>query len=445
MITLTVNPDAQHAAFNPVLWEVTSDRSGNTAFVGKTPADNGGFCQFTLGTSHGIQTDDVLTLSLFSVLPADDYYVTATTATTITISLAWDASYAGDSGTLTKNNQNLNIKITLQNPVDTVATKYVKEFDSKFSFDISEILQGLVSYDKCTEPASASIQSPSNPDSVVRYRMGLSEHWIDKYGNQYDDSAGNLDIQNIPAGSANNILAYSMALNGSQEFTDYEIATSKDKQFLTKRKEHELRPGEAIEFHAIVDESAITTISYMRKDYVSGVATEVTGTITVNYARVIVDIPYSALTAGTEYFELYMIDDVVAKNRISEIITVTIKNNCLRGARVTWKNRLGGIDSYTFNDHSRQDNFTPETFESENTVNTANTKNKNYIELNGRSMNKDEADWIKELMASRFVWVDFKDGEGEHNAVPEKLKFTWDTRGTVVPKFKLRLDNEINS
>jgi len=426
-VTVTVTPLASHAAFNPVEWTATTDRSGATEYAPLTPADAGGFTKFTQA-AHVYAVGDVITLTEFSVTAMNtDVVITAIGVNDFTTDLVWDASYAV-AGRTTKNNQNLIIQVSVLVGGVVKAIKDVKDF-SGFNFDLSGILQGLVTSDE-VDTAGARVQSPDPSGSSVVYTLSLQDKWTDKFGTNYSDAA----TATTTIGG-DRIQAFNMALN-SETFADYICSAVTPGEFLTNRKIVDIHLDETYQL-AFITELASVRLSFSIQNYDTSVTTG-SFTVTINNNRGIVLID-SALFPITGYQLTITIREDTADNFIvSETIIFNRRTKCLAGPRLEWKNILGGFDAYTFVES--EDKQKAKTQKYQNTTwQTAQATNTQQKKLIGPFLNPASLDWLSEILTSRKITVDGS------NAIIMNESLITDSRNFKKPILTIQTDDKITN
>lgn len=429
-VTITVEPAAMHAAFNPVEWTATSDRSGSTQYTPLTPADSGGFAKFTQA-GHVYAVNDVLTLTGFSVDAMNtDVLVTAKDATTFTTNLVWSSSpsYAV-AGTVTMNNQNLIITVSLFVSSVLKAVKDVKDF-SGFNFDISKILQGLVTYDEI-DTAGADVQSPASSGSSVTYTLSLQDKWTDKFGNNYSDTP----LTKTTIGGAT-IVAFNMALNDSQVIADYIMATGPVQEFLTVNKTIYIHEDETYQLAFITTEANVKlrTESYAT---IGGAPLQVdAGAVAINNNRGMILIDVGLFPTTKVQMDVMLLDG--ASGLISEAITFLRRTKCVDGARLEWKNLLGGFDAYTFVEIEDMQSAKVQNYQ--NTIwQTAQARNTQRTKLIGEFSPPETLDWLSQIITSRKI---SKDGS---NAVITNESLITDSRDYKKPVLTVQTDDKITN
>ncbi len=229
-VTVIDNPSANHPVFNPVEYAATSDRNSTASFTA-TISDNGGFVKFSAG-GMTLKVDDVVTCTGYSdnEVNTDVKVVSVVAGTSFTSNLVWDSFTSGASGTVTVNNRNLFVQVSVLESAVVKAVKDIKPLSGTFLVDIAKILQGLVTYDK-VNTAGITLQSPATAGSAIVYTLTFQDFWTDIFGNSYSDTA--VSVSTI-GGDA--IIGFNMALNGGQLFADYVCSVATPGEFLTVKK-----------------------------------------------------------------------------------------------------------------------------------------------------------------------------------------------------------------
>ena len=147
-ITLTTTPDANVAAFAPVLIAGTSSRNPFlTSGVRDSRAVGGysnasGKVQLSVGSQSWEVGDTVLIEDDANEIYNGRHEIYAVTSTTITLNTSYTA--AGSGGTIYRMNEGLNIKIEIENSSsEVIATRYsnINTSDGSWSLDLSRSLQ----------------------------------------------------------------------------------------------------------------------------------------------------------------------------------------------------------------------------------------------------------------------------------------------------------------
>ena len=129
------------------------------------------------------------------------------------------------------------------------------------------------------------------------------------------------------------------------------------------------------------------------------------------------DIEASTLLSGTKpvfdtasaYYTVQSIDSDT--NPSSELRTFTIKPTCDSPYRVFWLNRLGGIDSFTFEKKHintvevQRDRVNRVGSSSAEGIRTYNVTSTDKIKLVSDWLNNDESIWLEDLITSSEIWI----------------------------------------
>jgi len=435
-VTVTSTPDANHAVFNSVEYAATSDRDGTETYWGVTPVSDAGspaYCKFNIG-GHAYVIDDVLEGTGFAADGLNtDFVVTSVVAgTSFVTNVLWDATYSG-AGKLELVNRNIFVRVTVLESAVTKAIKDVKPLSGVYTADIAKILQGLVTYDK-VDTAGAILQSPATAGSVIAYTLTVQDFWTDIFGNVYSDTA--VAVSTI-GGDA--IYGFNIALNGAQLFADYLCTISTIKEFLTVTKIINIHINETYQLAFITDEKTVY-IDFTRQNIGGGTTIGSLGPYTINNNRgiILIDSTFFPVTSDEITFNINDGAAPGSKAVLSETFTFTRRSNCLNGARVEWKNLLGGFDAYTFPEYEDKQAGKAQSYQNTewNTSQIKNTQTKKVI---GKFSDPDTLDWLSELLTSREVTID-----GD-NAIILNNSLVTDSRNWKKPILTLRTDDKITN
>lgn len=169
------------------------------------------------------------------------------------------------------------------------------------------------------------------------------------------------------------------------------------------------------------------------------------------------------ITSSVTYYTIQIFK--TGGTAMSEAITFTIKEPCrYTQYRVHFLNELGGFDAYNFQARSQQSSTT--TRKSYNRAKdyfdgTGNIvydhqrngnqdyyiKNRDKIKLRSDYLTEAEEDWLKELINSPMVFLEFTDAQGNQNFKPIKVvSNNWvDSEKSIDKLFKLELDVELSN
>jgi len=110
----------------------------------------------------------------------------------------------------------------------------------------------------------------------------------------------------------------------------------------------------------------------------------------------------------------------------------------LNGARVEWKNLLGGFDAYTFPEYENKQAVKAQSYQ--NTEwNTAQVKNTQTKKVIGKFSDPDTLDWLSEILTSRKITID------TDNAIILNNNLIPDSRNWKKPILTLRTDDKITN
>ena len=431
-VTVIDNPSANHPVFNPVEYEVTSDRNSTASFTA-TISDNGGFVKFSAG-GMTLKVDDVVTCTGYSdnEVNTDVKVVSVVAGTSFTSNLVWDSFTSGASGTVTVNNRNLFVQVSVLESAVVKAVKDIKPLSGTFLVDIAKILQGLVTYDK-VNTAGITLQSPATAGSAIVYTLTFQDIWTDIFGNSYSDTA-----VAVPTIGGDAIIGFNMALNGAQLFADYVCSVATPGEFLTVKKDPNNHVDEVCQL-AFITEDATVKIKYTLRNYNGSTTGPITSAaLTINNNRGIILIDGALFPVTAETMEIRVVEDSVDEFIMSETLTVSQRLKCLNGARVEWKNLLGGFDTYTFPEYENKQVNKVQSYQN-TTWNTAQIKNTQTKKVIGEFSSPNRLDWLSELLTSREITID-----GD-NAIILNNNLITDSRNWKKPILTLRIDDKITN
>lgn len=174
-VTITVEPTTEHKpAFNDILFTVTSDRDGVDSYTIVGVADNGGNVELIFpNDSFLLYAGDVVLLSTFTKITNDYYNVLSVDipGESITIDLAWDTLFTGDTGVITLSNREFKIKASIYE-TSTSGTKiadiYINGVGS-YSLTPNEVLKTILSYN--FQLPTATVAADDNSTTLFQIRF----------------------------------------------------------------------------------------------------------------------------------------------------------------------------------------------------------------------------------------------------------------------------------
>lgn len=237
------------------------------------------------------------------------------------------------------------------NNLDLLGTKHQSEIivgaTSLFRFNLSNFLQTVVSYDVAPLGSGSDIISP-NDNSEKEYIVTFLE--------QYDDVAGlTKDQDSLDNDTGKQVFNTTLQHEDTQDMVRF-IADSASKEFLTNQPNGlfyqtsaRLRRDEEVHLHFITTESAVT-FRLIEYDQVVGGSPTITNSAskTITGGRGIFTIDASTLLASTKRIDVRLRNnaDTLFITQVQRFI-IDERSLC-NGVRLTWLNRLGGEDSFTF-------------------------------------------------------------------------------------------------
>jgi len=345
-LTIGTTPDTINAAYNPVLFILTSNRDDNAAKANSALADNGsGYCRFTFATPHTLFVGDVVTGSSYSNSALNvDMTITAKTSTTIDVSLAYVAGYSGLTGTITRLNANFQVKAEITVGSTLVATVSKKGVTissvESYRYDISRFIADQLSCDIEDIGSAASIVSDSTPNGIKDFEVTFTE--------QFDDIDGILtDGDDITSSTYYGVNA-ALQPNVDQDLDDYILGDSAKKFLSHMPTTQQIDVDEEIQF-TFLSNAAEQRLAYQTYN-LAGVADSVvySGKVTINDKKGIAIINSTHFGATKSRIDVWIVHDTTTVAH-SETIRLNIKNQPRDlNTRLVFLNSLGGFDWFTF-------------------------------------------------------------------------------------------------
>ncbi len=180
-ITQTVLAPKFAAVFRniPINLEVTSDQFGSQSFAVTAVANNGGKCEYTVGT-HQVISGGVITGSAFSEATYNSRQnVTAVTATTVRT----DLDFVSDvTGTITRTNDEFQIRAEIKKGSTIIGEKVAFAITGDvFRVNVANILSAELNFDNFAVGGSDVIIDPT-PGSLILYTVKFIEEFNDAAG-----------------------------------------------------------------------------------------------------------------------------------------------------------------------------------------------------------------------------------------------------------------------
>lgn len=438
-VNISSTPYSLNASRRPIYFNVTSDRYTNFAFTGITVDNNGGFCRFTLGSSHGILAGDVLTPTLFSDSINVRQTVTGVTGTTVTTDLAWPTP-ADTSGTVTRTNDNFRIKCEITVSSVIVGTLYKQYKSTGFQFDISGIIDSLLTYDLPVFTGGAIYTTKSN--SILSFTCTFTE--------VYDTAAGVSQLKDTATSSAYKAIKASREHIEEQRLPNAGFdADGPTKLFLTNAPRGEKTPlyvgfGYHLSFWTSLSE---TFTPYYAVDGGTPVAGSA-GVIVNGYGQIYIQPSY--FTSANSYLEAWIVGDKTGQ--ITEKFKFDIQNICVPEDYLWlhWRNRLGAWDSFLFPYSYAVDQETemaeikkplPLSGFSTHTRGKENyyANPTQYIEAESRYLYKDVAKWLFELQSSKQIFK--RVGSNMIALINPEIEIKAESSNDGLIKLGIRLEN----
>ena len=326
----------------------------------------------------------------------------------------------------------------------TIATKFSKYAPSASvaSFDISEILSNeILNNSDGTDImtiGSSGLYSPILQNSALNYTLTFTE-WYDVAGILTADAT--LSVTTI---SSNAIYAYNMALQDnvfSPESFDQYILDGPTKKFLTNGTLRN-RVGESTQV-AFLTAEATVKLKYVQYNVVGGSVTTTTFATTINNNRGIVVIGSTLFplpTTGTRIDRVTIQILNSADVAISEEKTIYRDIiSCNNTMRLEFKNRLGGMDSYTFRKATSDINTRQELINVSDIWKALTVSGERTITLEGQEEDNDTLTWLGEMHTSKVVYL--TDNTTRLRVAIVSSGDTLSAREPNKPKVKIRLSD----
>ena len=400
-ITITSTPaQANHAAFNPVEYSVTTTRWDTEAAKSVSSiANSGGKVKATTSTAHSLEGNDIVVITGFTGLTQLFSRITVVDADEVILQDIPYVAYTLSGATITKYINNLYIKAQVKVGGVVIAAKYNKapSILGVFTFDFSGVLGDYINMsnagvDSSDTTVQAIVSGATN--ASVQYTITFSEYYDEAFGVSY---LGSTASQTVIGGAV--MVAHNFAVQSGGTFTDYILGTA-SKKLLTNLKTRYLRPGEKHTFQFITTESNVR-LRIVR--YVGGTGTAtIGGNVAISNNRGTVTIDSAVFTTGVTMAEVTILN--TSNTAISETLTYYPDSSSVRTtSRVQFKNLLGGCDSLYFNDNIQNLEAQSSAIRTTGSWNTYFVDNDNVYTLEMNANNTMLA-WLEELKLSKVVY-----------------------------------------
>jgi len=382
-ITIVTQPEANHSAFAPVFWKVSSNLVAAGALVEIDAIGNqGGNISVEFATNHGMVVNDT---SVFSGTLTGRYNVVQVISPTI---IVINKAYTTPAitGYAYRANPNFKMKAEIIVAAVTIATLYKSPIGIEFSCDISGILKTLIStgygslganinvtinqnipyivkFTETHENASGAIIERSNLSSNTKtgYMMNKNVTWLNytMQAGQVAKTFSNMPVKSDMVVANNKYLTYFKGA-GTIYLQLYSVVNGDD------------------EYQAII----ITA----------------TGQNIINIG---------ATGAGTTYREAWFSSDSFGANKISETYKFSVKPSC--DVVIHWKGLLGGHETYHFKRVEDTFSYSAQTFKKPLQIGYTDTSRQrtNYktdgsqvFTIASDFVNDETAEWLTELFIS---------------------------------------------
>lgn len=410
-ITIEVQPDKFTAVYRniPTNWEVESTQFGADVFAASAVADDGGgFCRYTIG-SHNILVNGIVTGSGF-VGPISynvRQTVTAVGATTIDT----DVTFIGtDTGTITRTNDNFQIRAQILDGATLVGEKVAKRIDvggnDRFRFNPANLLSSILSHD-IVDIGSTNITTP-NSNSIKAYTI--------KFIEEFDDVAGLLQQFADITSSIKHALQPTRQYTDDQTLDEHVIdSVSPTHKFLSH--------APLIKRIGINEEEQLSFIwdfgdepSFAYETFVGDVGDGVIekSQVGITLFRGIIPVNDDLWDSTKSKVDVWLVDE--SSNQMTEKRRFIIDQKCYaHPIRIQFFNELGGFDAYTFTGH-RDQTIRTKSIEFEKDLGisfsikdrgntTLAVKSTTIKEVWSGFLNEADRIWLTELFASTEVFL----------------------------------------
>jgi len=349
-LSIDTTPDAIQAVNNPIVFVVSSDldepfQSMNNNGI----SDNGsGKVRFTFASAHPFTDGETGKGSSFGYDALNDVFtITVVDAVTIDIDVNWSSSYTGETGSIQQWNLNFQVKAEVIVDSATIGTLVKRSYDTggNYRFDISSILQSIISYD-LPEFGASNITSPASSEAIKEYTVKFTELFDDKNG---------LQIEGADTTSS----AY-LALNAAhqpdevQDLDDYIMNSSADKFLTDSPRTVHIQRGDEIQFSFLTDKAEVR-LYYLPYDLDgNSIGNQYLTKVTINNKRGVVSINDNIYTDSHSKIQFRICDESLPGTFYSETITVIIDPVC-NSDKIWFLNPKGGFDHFDFKGSKHED------------------------------------------------------------------------------------------
>lgn len=444
-VAIATAPDTVSFTGIPIDFTVTSNRDSADAQIGTAVSNSGGYCSYAYN-SHPYIAGDVITCSAFTNTAINvRQTVSSVSANAFVTTLAWASAYTGDTGTVTRTNDNFQIKAEVIINSSTIATLRKYGTSGNYTFDVSKILDARLT---SAPKAIGGLVPVADTTSITDYTVKFTE--------EFDDVSGLITT------GANTTSATLYAVKGTRQYADTQstaayLVASADMPYLTTAGTSRwMAPGEEIQLSFIKTSSLGGTSwrIYTTENIIGGTTGNTassSATIADTVGKVVIPLSDALFT-----------NDIAACTSITVRAQLSVSGNWLNflenvtiyplpappshGKRIWWLNKLGGWDQYTFRgEYLKERDVERTTYRKDlgysysvgaRGLDVADTKVTEVHTTYSEAIGATESAWISDIMYSKdvrlqsgstFIPIVVQDGsqviESSHEHVVIKLEY----------------------
>lgn len=407
-MTLTIRtiPDAIHTAFNPVVYEVSTNRTTTVTKTIASIAAYGGKLKITTTTAHTLTSGDVVSITGITGLASGTRSLVTLVDTTnfVCDSITWSSSFVNTGGQVVKDNRNVVVRAQVYYGGSLIATHYTRSETSNgsylvYRFDLSGVLSDYLDnnaglgVDLADSPGFALSAYSVNPSRAsTTYYVTFAEF--------YDDPDGLLVMGGTL--TAADRRAVNMVLQPDQDIDDYICTASSVGHLLTPLSTFFLRDSDKVTLQCLTTESSVGVklTSYAT----SGTSSTTYGTkVTVYNNRIQTTVDLGGLGETQTKWEVAFY--VGTSTVISDTVTFyRVKKSVRLAGKVQWRNLLGGVDTLHVLDYSNDsDNDSEALVTTSGGIVVWAVKNDRSITMTVTGTPSQLAGY-EQLLTSRFIW-----------------------------------------
>jgi len=406
-LTQRTVPAAIHSAFNPVIYEVSTNRTTAATKSIASIAESGGKLKITTTAAHTMVDADVITTTGITGVATTTRSKVLILSTTelVCVDINWSASYTVSSGTIIKANTNVIVRAQVYVGTSLIATHYTRSETNNgtydvYKFDLSGVLGDYLDNNAGTgtdkaDGALGVATSPATSYSSMLYTVVFTE--------LLDDAAG---LQQIGgATTTSEVRAVALALQTGETMAGYTCTNAAAGLMLTPLTSWQLRSGEPVTVAAITTETSVG-VKYIA--YTSaGAAAAVYGTLaTVANNRVQCTIDPSGWGEGQTQWDISFYTGTVGSyDVISNVVSFYKRGGCVRSVnRIQYRNLVSGVDSiYCADRENQSDNDAEALTTTAGGVVVWSVQNDRTVSVTIQGTPTQLAGY-EQLLTSRFIW-----------------------------------------